>query len=436
MELVTLTTKEVRRLEVLQALAAGTLRQAEAARILGLSVRQLKRLWRRYRQHGAAGLASSRRGRAPNNAFDAELKRRVLALYRAHYADFGPTLAAEKLLVRDGIAISRETLRRWLVAAELWKAAKRRARPRPPRMRRQCFGELVQIDGSPHAWFEERGPRCSLLVAIDDATGRIGAAQFAKAETTNAYFELFAQYFNRYGLPEAFYSDRHSIFRINTRLTQERQTQVARALEELDIDLICASSPQAKGRVERANRTLQDRLIKELRLRGICTMQEGNAFLPEFLQEYNRQFARVPALEFDAHRSTEPFNFELILCQRAERTLSKNLTIQIGDGIYAFSTEAAPKLRAGMRVQVHLHRDGDLQITHEGQVLAHRLLQRLTRNAPILGAKELAERPAKRRSMPQMARKPRASHPWKSAKLPHAWGDTSALPTGDITALR
>jgi transposase len=188
MELVTLTTKEVRRLEVLQALAAGALRQAEAARMLALSVRQVKRLVCRYRFGGAAGLASARRGRTPNNALDPALKARVLELYRSHYGDFGPTFAAEKLRERDGIDISRETLRRWLISEELWRPAKRRARPRPPRARRQCFGELVQIDGSPHNWFEDRGPRCTLLLAIDDATGKVGAALFPKRKRRTITF--------------------------------------------------------------------------------------------------------------------------------------------------------------------------------------------------------------------------------------------------------
>lgn len=434
MELVTLTTKEVRRLEVVQALHTGTLRQAEAARILDLSVRQVKRLVRRYRGDGAAALASARRGRTPNNALDPVFKQRVLDLYRAQYDDFGPTFAAEKLRERDGVNLSRETLRQWLIAEGLWKPAKRRARPRPPRARRQCFGELVQIDGSLHNWFEQRGARCTLLLAIDDATGNVGAALFAKAETTNNYFLLFEQYFNAFGLPEAFYSDRHSIFRINTPLQEERETQVARAVRELDIELICANSPQAKGRIERANRTFQDRLVKELRLRGISDMDAANTFLPQFLQEHNQKFAKPPALGFDAHRSVEGVNLERILCQRAERTLTKNLTFQIGDRIYAITEEnARNSLRIGVRVQLHLQRDGRLTITHNGRELAYHLVQKLERNAAIVGNKELAERPTKRPSGHPV----KPDHPWKKpTTLPHAWGAISELQSGDIGALR
>lgn len=437
MELVTLTNKDIRRLEIVQALAAGSLDQAAGARMLGLSVRQLKRLCRRYRTEGVAGLASRRRGKTPNNALDLAVRTEALALYQAHYPDFGPTFAAEKLRERHGIDLSRETLRRWLMADGLWQAATRRAHPRPPRARRPCLGELVQIDGSPHAWFEGRGPRCTLLLAIDDATSRIGAARFVKAESTNAYFELFDDYFRRHGLPEAFYSDRHSIFRINATQTQDGQTQVARALAALDIELICANSPQAKGRVERANRTLQNRLVKELRLHGIDDMDSGNAFLVQYIDSYNSKFAKAAALEFDAHRSCEPFNLDLILSQRFERTLTKNLTFQIGDAIYALADGySCNNLRAGVRIHVHLQRDGGLTITHNSRELEYRLLRRLERNAPIIGAKELQARAAKPRSMPQMARAPKPGHPWKGAKLPHAWRDSSALHSGDIIALR
>lgn len=437
MELVTLTSKEIHRLEVLQALAAGRLQQAEAARALQLSVRQVKRLWRRHRTGGASALASRRRGKPPNNCFDPVLKARVLELYRAHYDDFGPTLAAEKLCERDGITVNRETLRQWLIAEKLWCASQRRARPRPPRARRPCFGELVQIDGSPHAWFEKRATRCTLLLAIDDATGRIGAARFAKAETTNGYFLLLEQYFIRYGLPEALYSDRHSIFRINTPLREDSQTQLARAVGELGVELICANSPQAKGRVERANRTFQDRLVKELRLRAISDIESGNAYLPQFVEQHNTRFAKAPAFDFDAHHSCQPFNLDRILCQRGERILSKNLTIQIGDRIYAITEpQLNNTLRAGVRVQLHLQRNGKLTITHNARELKYRIVGRIKRNAAIVGAKELAERPQKWRSMPQKGHKPQTDHPWKGDVLPHTWGAVSDVRSGDLTALR
>ncbi|HTV74273.1 MAG TPA: ISNCY family transposase [Candidatus Acidoferrales bacterium] len=414
MELVTLSSKELHRLDVLRAWVDRKIEQREAARLLGLSVRQIKRLTRRLSEHGPAGLASGHRGRRPNNALDPQIRIRALELYQCHYEGFGPTLAAEKLLERDGIAISRETLRQSLIGAGLWRAGKRKPHPRPPRERRACFGALVQIDGSPHKWFEDRGPRCSLLLAIDDATSCIGAGYFAPAETTNAYFELFERYFTQHGLPEAFYSDRHSIFRINTPLQEDRQTQVKRALCELGIELICANSPQAKGRVERANRTFQDRLVKEMRLRRINTIDEGNRFLPEFLETHNKRFAKCPFSDFNAHRSIGAHNLAHILAAQFERTINANLTIQIDNAIYTLTDSYSRRvLRSGMRIQIHHPRSGTMIVTHNNRRLEYRLTARIERNAAIVNAKDLREQTPKPRSMPQMVRTPAPDHPWK-----------------------
>ena len=438
MELVTLTTNELRRLEVVQAINAGTIGQAAAAQILGLSVRQIKRLVRRYRASGPSALASGKRGRISNRALDPDDVEKALGLYATLYRGFGPTLAAEKLRERDGIRISRETLRKRLIERGLWAKSKRRRRLHPPRERRPCFGELVQADGSPHNWFEDRGPRCTLLVAIDDATSRIGAARFVHAETTEGYFELFERYFRKHGLPEAFYVDRHSIFRINTPLLHDRQTQLGRALEELGVELICANSPQAKGRVERANRTLQDRLIKEMRLLGISTLEQANHYLPAFIDAFNAKFSKAPADLFDAHRKTDLIDFDHILCQQTERTLSKNLTFQFGSAIYALRDDySRAALRPGVRVQIRTQRNGDITITHARKTLECEMVQRIERNPAIVTAKELAARPQKTAPMPQMARTPRPDHPWKrwnpKASRP---GDISTLQHGDITVLR
>jgi transposase len=436
MELMTLSTEEIRRLEALWALAAGTQSQAQAARSLGLSVRQVKRLWRRYRLAGSTALASGHRGRRPNNAIDPVLKAQILAIHADRYPDFGPSFAAEKLREEHGLEISRETLRSWLIEQGRWKARRRKVHPRPPRERRPCFGELIQADGSPHAWFEGRGPRCTLLLAIDDASSRIGAALFVPAETTNGYFELFRQYFERYGLPDAFYVDRHSIFRINTPLVEDRQTQLARALQELDVELICANSPQAKGRVERANRTLQDRLVKELRLRNIGTLQGANDFLPLFISDYNQRFAKAPASVMDAHRGLDAFDLDEILCQTFQRVVTKNLTVQFEDAIYALTDSYSRGcLRAGVRINLKQRRDGSLSMHHRDRRLDFQLVERIIRNAAIVTAKELATRPPKGRDMPQMARLPQPNHPWRNAK-PAPKGDISALQAGDIIALR
>jgi hypothetical protein len=219
----------------------------------------------------------------------------ALSIIRERYADFGPTLAAEKLAAHHGCSLSRETLRGWMIADGLWTDRRHRLpSPHQPRRRRECLGELVQIDGSEHAWFEGRGPMCTLLAFIDDATSRLMVLRFVPSESTFDYFRATRAYLEAHGKPVAFYSDKHNIFRVNNGEGGDRVTQFGRALSELSIDIICANSPQAKGRVERAFGTLQDRLVKELRLAGISTIDVANAWLPGFIAEHNARFGRAP----------------------------------------------------------------------------------------------------------------------------------------------
>src|SRR6266436_5421080 len=255
--LVSLNMRELDRLKVIQAIVEMGLKPGRAAERLGLSVRQVERLVTRYRESGAAGLVSHKRGNPGNRKLDEGLAVRALTIIRERYADFGPTLACEKLRECHGIRLAKETVRCLMTEAGLW--IPRRQRPpkiHQPRARRACLGELIQIDGSDHAWFEERAPACTLLVYVDDATSRLMALHFTASESTFSYFEATRAYLERYGKPVAFYSDR--------------------AMYELNIDTWCANSSPAKGRVERAHLTLQDRLVKELRLRGIQTMEAAN----------------------------------------------------------------------------------------------------------------------------------------------------------------
>ena len=221
-----------------------------------------------------------------------------LAIEWSRYADFGPTLATEMLLERHPIKVGRETLRRWMAAEGLWLSRKQRRSFDQPRLRRECIGELIQIDGSEHRWFEDRGAPCTLLVLIDDATSRLMQLRFVPRESTNSYFEVLQGYLEIHGCPVAFYSDKHSVFRALRRDAKGGQgmTQFGRALAELNIEILCANSSQAKGRVERANRTLQDRLVKELRLAGVCDIESGNALLPGFMerQSHSLQKSRQP----------------------------------------------------------------------------------------------------------------------------------------------
>ena len=320
--------QEIDRLEVVQKMDARLLSRQTGAQQLGLSMRQTIRLLKGYRQLGVSALISKRRGKTGNRQHDHTLKHKVIEQVKAHYVDFGPTLASEKLKERHQIQINKETLRQWMIEAGLWKKKSRKhAVIHQQRARRSCLGELVQIDGSPHDWFEGRRGRCCLLVFIDDATSQLLQLRFEETETTQGYFRAAREYFKHHGRPLAFYNDKHGIFRVNRAeaKTGTGETQFGRVMRELGVKIICANSPQAKGRVERANGTLQDRLVKELRLQEINDIDSANAFLPAFMEDYNKRFAATAANATDAHRKTLPKEsvLDLIFTLQCQRTLSK-----------------------------------------------------------------------------------------------------------------
>jgi hypothetical protein len=302
-------------------------------------------------------------------------------LVRARYSDFGPTFALEKLVEVHGLTVSRETLRGWMVEDGLWQPRKkRRGRVHQPRYRRECVGELIQIDGSDHRWFEDRGPKCTLLVFIDDATSRLMHLQFVQTESTFAYFKATRAYLESYGKPVAFYSDKHAVFRVNRSggANTDGLTQYGRALSDLNIEIICANSSQAKGRVERANKTLQDRLIKEMRLADICTLADGNAFLSGFIADYNARFAKIPANPKDLHRAmTDRDNLDDTFTWRVERTLSQALTLQYEKVLFILEPSELAQSAIGKRVTVYDYPDGRLVIRYEGQDLPYRTFDKI-----------------------------------------------------------
>lgn len=416
-EHITMSRKEVDRLGVIQAVAQRLLKQGEAASQLGLTVRQVKRLLRRYRDNGAKGLVSGHCGRSPGNAITVAEQRRVMKIVRECYPDFGPTLACEKLLERHGHKLSRETLRQWMISEGLWEPKRRRqARIHQRRPRRARQGELVQIDGSPHDWFEGRGPYCTLIVFIDDATGRLLALRFAAAETTQAYMEVLAQYLVQHGRPVAFYSDKHSVFRISN-CEREELTQFSRALRTLDIEPIHANSPQAKGRVERANQTLQDRLVKELRLHGIDDMVAANAYLPAFMEIYNARFAIAPQNPLDAHRPVlhSPQELALILCLQHTRLLSKNLTFQFCNREYQLQGYGKGHRLRRAAITICEAWDGNVTLLHEGQILQYRVLEEGEPPIPLDDEKSIQhtidQALSKQAARPNLKRP--VNHPWK-----------------------
>lgn len=409
---------ELTRLEVIQRVKRKTLKQRQAAELLSISVRQVKRLCKAYRADGAAGLISKRRGQPSNNRLPAKTINKARQLLRSRYPDFGPTLATEKLSI-EGVSLSVETVRQLLIGEGLWKAKSvRRPVIHQLRERRPRLGELVQIDGSPHDWFEGRAPKCTLLVFVDDATSRLMYLQFVEAETTFNYFAGVRSYITEFGKPLALYSDKFGVFRVNipNALSGTGLTQFGRALKELDIELICAHSPQAKGRVERANQTLQDRLTKELRLRGICTVVAANAYLPEFMADYNQRFAVAPRSAESAHRplaKCEDLERVLTLCER--RTLSKNLTLSYNNVIYQIKTRRAAYTMRAAHVEVREKSSGEITIEYKQRPLEYTIYQEQEQQqGKVIEAKLLQPPVARAAPRPKQKRKPvPMTHPWR-----------------------
>ncbi len=369
---VLMSERELHRVEVLAQIDDGRIDVQNGAHLLGLTRRQIFRLLKRYRADGAAAIRHRARGRAPNNRIHAAKRDYALSLIRESYADFGPTLAAERLRDDHGLTVSRETLRKWMVADGLWLSRKQRRAFHQPRLRRECFGELIQIDGSEHRWFEDCGDPCTLLVFIDDATSTLMELRFVTPESTFSYFEALERYLVQHGRPVAFYSDKHSVFRVpkpSDHMTG--MTQFGRALAELQIEILCAHSSQAKGRVERANRTLQDRLVKELRLVGISDIAAANAFLPGFVERYNAKFAKPAARPDNLHRplNVAPDRLAEIFCLRDKRYVSKDLTLKYDHKRIRLEVNDLTRELVGKYADTYEFPDGRIQVRHRGIVL-------------------------------------------------------------------
>jgi len=374
-----MSNKELDRVGIVRRVLDGTMTQRSAADALGITARQMRRLQRAYETEGISGLVSKRRGRPSNRQLPPEVREMALRLVREHYEDFGPTLASEKLRERHGIQVSAETLRKWMVAEGLWRTRRMRdKKAQRPRNRRPCVGELIQIDGCDHAWFEERGSRCVLLVYVDDATGCLMELRFVRSESTFTYFDATRRYLERFGKPVAFYSDKATIFRVNRPdHGGDGLTQFGRAMDQLNIDVICANTAAAKGRVERAHLTLQDRLVKELRLRGIASIEEANAFTAEFMLDYNHRFGRPPLSDHDAHRPLLPGEtLEDIFQLKNQRKVSKNLTLNYAGELYVLEPTPEADAVRGKRVDVYEAEDGTVSLRSNGTELPARVFQK------------------------------------------------------------
>jgi len=422
-----MSRRERKRLEAFSRVKLGGMTLVEAGELLGLSYRQTKRSWSRYQSEGDAGLVHRLRGRAPNRHSSEQVRQQSLALYRERYADYGPTLAAECLEKEDGVKVSVTTLRRWLLQAGLLERRRKRRRHRRRRTRREHLGELVQMDGSHHDWFEGRRGGAVLMVMIDDATGRV-TARFYENESWASSSDLFQRYARRHGLPRGLYVDQHSIYRPDGEPTGADlldncppETQFGRAMRELDVELILARSPQAKGRVERMNGTLQDRLVKALRRAKISDLGAANRFLEEeFLAEFNARFEVVAAEAEDWHRPlSAATDLSRIVSIQESRVVAKDWTLRWRNCVMQLPRETAEFIRSGQRVTVCEPLGGVLRVfAGEREVPWTPIL------APPL------PKPGKRTGPTgsSQGQKPAANHPWRGHRTISASSEPTAPP--------
>ena len=405
---ITMSIKEIKRCEVLKMANEKQITQREGARRIGVTERHFRRLLQDYRESGPEGIISRHRGMISNNRIPKEKEEKILKRLKEDYQGFGPTLASEKLLERDGIKVSKETVRQIMIMSELHKPKSRKKdKARPLRQRRPRRGELVQIEGSYHAWLEDRAEKACLLLFVDDATSEILAAEFVEHESFWTYAALCKRYFSQYGLPEAFYTDRFSVFRVNQTnvTTTAAQTMFEQAMSVLGIELICASSPQAKGRVERANQTLQDRLVKEMRLAGISDYQQANAFLAKYLTSYNQKFAVMPTDMVDSHEPLRPENdLEWIFTIKITRSLSKDLQFQHKRVIYQIQTDRPVYALKGRKVSVLENEHGNIKVLLDQTPLKFKRFIRQPKRNELADSKDIELRSSK----------PAPDHPWRT----------------------
>jgi len=404
-DIIIMRQKELKRLHMIHRVMEGELTQVEASEILSLSERQIGRIIKRIREEGEEGIQHRSRGRESSRRLPKKLKDRVVALYVQKYKGFGPTLTSEKLHELDAIELSKETVRKWLIEAGHWHKARKTRTHRQWRERKSHCGQMLQMDGSHHDWFEGRRAKCVLMGYIDDATGRI-FCRFYEYEGTIPAMDSFKRYTSEHGIPLSVYFDKHTTYKSTAEPSIEDEingteplSEFGRALTELGVKLIHAHSPQAKGRVERLFNTLQDRLVKEMTLRGINTIEEANKFLKSYLSSHNKRFAVKPKEQSDLHRSIpKGLNLDKILCIRTERTLRNDTTIAHNGKLYQIQEAVKSK-----KVLVEERVDGKMLITH---------------NAVHLKYKEISARPEKqqkpsRKHLPRKGHAPSADHPWR-----------------------
>lgn len=403
-----MSKKELDRHHIIKQVLQRHITQKKAGELLEITDRQVRNLITNYKKYGAKGLVSRHRGRKSNRAFQPKFKSQVMALVRERYPDFGPTFAVEKLTEYHNISISNETLRKWMIEDKLWVSRKSRHRTYSLRPRREYFGELIQIDASIHDWFEGRSNKCALIVFIDDATSKITSLFFCKSECLEGYCSALKNHLSRYGRPRGLYSDRHSIFGGADRI---HHAQFIRALKELDIESVLATTPQAKGRVERVNQTLQDRLIKEMRLRNISNIEDANNYLEEFIEGFNRKFSKEPRGQFDAHRPLDAgFDLERCLTRCEVRTLTKDLSFSFHSKFYKIMEPQIVNRLINKKIEVRQAFDGKIRVFWGDKELRYVSCEEYVDDHRILDSK--GKMVWKTRGAKHQSR----NHPWKGYK--------------------
>jgi transposase len=391
-ELFTMTEKELTGYNLITQVIQKKLSQMKASELLGITDRHFRRLLKAYKNEGLTALISRRRGKPSNNKIPEEICSKVIKILKGRYKGFGPTFASEKLKEEYNISLSAETMRQLMIKEGLWVSrGKKQPKLHQSRNRRDRKGELIQMDGSPHKWFGEDNDPCCLLAFIDDATSEIMHLKFVRSESTLTYFHSMREYFQQHGYPECFYSDRFSVFRINNHKEGYRGlgiTQLGRALKELEIDLICANSPQAKGRVERLFSTLQDRLVKELHLAGITDIESANKYLPQFIKKHNAKYAVPAKKEENVHKTIlSEKQIDGALCFKEERKLTKNLELSFAGQIIQIQTERPTYAMRGARVSIIENLKGEIKIEYKGKELSYKILRMKDHQGRIVARK-------------------------------------------------
>jgi len=405
---ITMTQEELDRKTIIEQAIDKRITQREGAARLGTSERHFRRLLSRYRKKGDAGLVSGHRCKPSNNRMGEQQRQKILeTLAEPVFSGFGATLLAEKLEEYKGVEVSKETVRQIMIEVGIHHPKVKQKRAHPQRERRFLSGELVQIDGSYHAWLEDRGPKGCLILFVDDATSAVLAAEFVEHESFFAYARLCKSYFRTTGLPIAFYSDKFSVFRANSKasVNKEAITQFNRALSCLGVDLICANSPQAKGRVERANQTFQDRLVKEMRLRHIHNYHDANVFLPEFIHAYNRKFAVLPRSSGDAHLPLDrTIDLDFLFSVHDTRIISKDLQIQFDNVTYQIITTRPVRHLAKREVLILQDETGTVSAFLNHQLLPLKVFHKQSKPLRVVTTKSIDRQPYI----------PSVDHPWRS----------------------